>query len=1397
MMKTLVFVAAAAMGLTACQNDFEEQIEAKDSVVVTFVADSADSRTSVDTTGDVPVFAWAETGETFAVLEQTTALATASEFTYTYKDGKAKISATFDNNAGQAEYKYVTVYPQAGYVSAESINNATLCIPADQTMYSATSYDHNADLMVSKVVTTTEQPTEVKPLQFTRLAAVAKMSFRGFADAAEKVESVTFTTAEGVNIAGTFTTDLTNPVEFTTVDGVNSVTVTSPDGVSEVYFTLLPTTLEAGATYSVMVMTDKKIYKKEATIPEGKSLEFAAGMVTRFGVDITTATVSDKWVLVRDVNDLEAGDIVTFVAKNYNSVLGAKYSGSSYPYASQTEGVKFGDYLYHPVTPEGTTSADNVIQQLVVGQPDKAKKAFYFFNGVDYKDDEKKGFLYPSSKSSAYLKLQDSPDNNSLFYVDINSETGVAKIVATDSEYTYNHVWYKHNTYATSRYFQCTKEANVTDDSAVCIYKIEGAKGVIDASISLPENGLVAAGKEASNAVVADEVKFNYTDNWNISVSEEADWLEVNYADGKLTYTTQANKNIGTRKAVVTINATCNGAENTWEFTMLQKGEPQPISVADFIALEYNSTNVESLYFDYSVTGVLSSIASNHSGSTYLADPKNADTKATFKYIYLTDGESKFYKDNNTGDVKTGDIVTIVASLTDEETGGSSTYPATYMGFYNLSATVENDLVAYTGGEVKVTIEKTGTLTPQTIKGSVSDNFATLDYTDNATEATVKLAANDGAPRQVVATFTDGYATTSVTVVQAADTSKGNTWELVTDANTLEVGDQVIITAKDYDVAMSTTISSDRRSEVSVTKLGNHFITPAEGTQTFVLGAGSEAKTFAFYDAVNEGYLVSTSTSYYLKNQAYVDANTSFAISIVDGSATISNTAGDYSGNKLYYNQSKQYFYSGTSENKAISLYRLVGVKGIIPVTPADVTVPEKHVVVVEQGVTEPTAISEVVFNYVGDWNITATSDVEWLTSLNYDKTNNCLNYTAAANEGVVRYATVTIKASLEGQKDITWTFKVLQKGKPEEISIAEFINKPIDVNVEYKITGRVKVVPSSNSPSATYEIEDADGNVAKATYLYTEAGSLVKTDDEIGLAVGDVVTITGPVSGSKGKIGSTSTYKSTYKGHYRLTATVEPAVVGYEGGDATISVALTQNGTLGTLCAPTAIEGNMPESDFATFSYTTDAPTATVKFDANAGASRKVEATFKSGLAEASVVVGQQNDPSVKVGWFLVKDVNELKEGDKVIIAAKNPDETLNYAFIKQTSSSSASVKGYGITLSGESIDDVTGVEQFTLESGHADHVGTWALKGNSYSKYLTYSSSSLKFSSSLDNMSSWNITIEEDGKATLTSNTTSSSNTMMFNYTAYNQTFSIYKPTQTGKGAIYIYKYYNSLEQ
>ena len=107
----LVLVAVAAMGFTACQKEIQGEVNPKgDTVTVNLVAASADTKTSVDTSGDVPVFAWGET-ETFAVLEQTDALAEAAAVTYANEEGKAKIAAEFAVNAGKGEYKYVAVYP--------------------------------------------------------------------------------------------------------------------------------------------------------------------------------------------------------------------------------------------------------------------------------------------------------------------------------------------------------------------------------------------------------------------------------------------------------------------------------------------------------------------------------------------------------------------------------------------------------------------------------------------------------------------------------------------------------------------------------------------------------------------------------------------------------------------------------------------------------------------------------------------------------------------------------------------------------------------------------------------------------------------------------------------------------------------------------------------------------------------------------------------------------------------------------------------------------------------------------------------------------------------------------------------------------------------------------------
>ena len=754
------------------------------------------------------------------------------------------------------------------------------------------------------------------------------------------------------------------------------------------------------------------------------------------------------------------------------------------------------------------------------------------------------------------------------------------------------------------------------------------------------------------------------------------------------------------------------------------------------------------------------------------------------------ENEDSFY---NNVSIKEGDIVTIVAAVSAEATGGSSSAHAICKGYYNISATAESDLVAYTGGSVTLNLSKEGTLNPGDISCTVNAAFAEVEYTTNADEATVTLAANEGAPRQVIATFTDGIATASVAIVQSADTTKGNTWALVTDASTLEVGDKVIIAAKDYDVALSTTISSDRRSAVNITKLGNYYLTPAATAQTLILANGSVDGTFAFYDAENEGFLVSSSTSYYLKNQAYIDENTSFAISIADGVATIGNKTGEYNNNKIYYYQSSNYFYSGTSTKQPVCLYRLVGVKGTVPVIPADITVPTgtNKVVVPEEGTAVETPIDEVVFNYVGEWNIEATSEAEWI-NFEFDKANNRLTYTAQANESVVRNTTATITATMDGQEPHTWSFNILQKGKPQEITIAEFITKPVDVNVTYKLTGIVTTLASNNSTNG-YVLSDENGKTAKINYLKDEAGKAIWGHDDIKIQLGDVITVTTVVTSTA--TGGNSSYPSILKGYYRLTATASDSVE-YLGGNITVNVNVVKSGYI---TAPTAISSAEVATDgnpITGYTFTDNGDgtaTAVVSFGENTtSSSRMAELTFSAGsplTVNTTITLMQDVNPTLKKGWWLVTDVNDLQAGDKVIIAATGVDYAIS------TATYTNSRKSTTITKVGAALENVSSsVQQYALE---VDANGRYSFKGTlgtDANKYIYASSSTsnsyMKVSSTLNDNGKFTIAIASDGAATVIAQGTNTRNQMQYN----NKTTSApaFCCTDGSLGAVCLYKLY-----
>lgn len=894
-MKTLAFVAVAAMGLTACQNDFEEQVEAKDSVVVTFVADSADTRTSVDTSGDTPLFAWGE-NETFAVLEQTDALAAANSVTFENKKGKAHISAEFATNEGKDSYSYVTVYPASGYVSAENISAATLTLPAEQTMVEG-SYDPAADLMVSEVKTATAQPTEAQMVGFHRIAAVVKMSISNLAIGAdEQIEKVEFM-ADGQQLAGEIVVDLENPATFTPGAGSNFVSVATTAS-DLVYFTVLPTILAEGDTYSVAVVTNKYLYIKQGTIPDGKSLEFQSGMVTRFGVNMADALPGAKWVLVRDASTLKQNDVVTIAAKNYNYVIG-KPSSSVYPLASQTEAIKVGNYLYH--NPADAT-ADHMLQSYTLMKRDENRNAFDFYNGVDFEGDANKGFAWANGSNNT-PKLQSFCDKNTLFDVSIAAD-GVATITASEISGSYKYWRYYHNkTYATSRKFDLTSSPITADANKILLYKLEGAVGSIPtvaANVTVPDSdeSVVIAEEGATTATAISDVVFNYVGDWTITPTAADAWLNVAYdaTNNCLTYTAEPNTG-AKRETTVTITATLEGKEPlTWSFKVIQKGAPQEISIAEFVKLEKDENST------YRITGRITEMTTSSSGTFKLTDGTNV---ATVTYLY-TDGGVKV-SGNQDINVAVGDVMTVTTVPVGSGKGGNSTHYSTYKGHYGFKTTL-GAAADYTGGAVTIEVEtySNGSIVvPEAVEATMETNdFAELSYSGGDT-ATVTFTSENTTTeaREAVVTFTYGQASDTVIAQQGINPANKLGYELVTDASTLAVGDEVIIVAKNSDKALAcpTKDSDTKLPSADIEKTGNVVYDVEEaGVQVLTLGEGASDGTMALELIFKEvGYRLQYSSGLKMRNMntyPTVNAASSWTIDInkETGEATIVNSSKDY-----------------------------------------------------------------------------------------------------------------------------------------------------------------------------------------------------------------------------------------------------------------------------------------------------------------------------------------------------------------------------------------------------------------------------------------------------------------------------------------------------------------------
>ena len=267
-----------------------------------------------------------------------------------------------------------------------------------------------------------------------------------------------------------------------------------------------------------------------------------------------------------------------------------------------------------------------------------------------------------------------------------------------------------------------------------------------------------------------------------------------------------------------------------------------------------------------------------------------------------------------------------------------------------LKATAPNEIAAV-GGEGSFNFTLANPQDGQSVSAESNVDWITGESVSGNT-VTYTVAVNTSEePREGTITLSyEGAQSVNVVITQAGKPADDDqptdaplVWTLVTNVSDLAVGDEIIIAAKDYGYAISTTQNTNNRGQAAITKNGNTLDTPGTSVQILTLAQGSSSGTFAFYTGSQYLYAASSSNNY-LKQQTTLNANASWKVTIAnDGTATIV-AQGTNTRNTMQYNQSSSLFacYASASQ-KALVIYKQMPSSGDVGGTTPDTPTPSAN----------------------------------------------------------------------------------------------------------------------------------------------------------------------------------------------------------------------------------------------------------------------------------------------------------------------------------------------------------------------------------------------------------------------------------------------------------------------
>ena len=293
-------VAALATVFVGCSKDEAESPANKPREISMSVIAGSELETSPEsrtTLNDDNSISWETSGEFLRVFETAGATTSSSKSEEALIDaGKAVFNVSFTENTSATAFTYNAIYPESAWVDGNTdVNNMRLITPTTQ-LPTATSFDGDADLLIAYPEQRDAQPTELQ-VRFKRIVAVGKMTIKNL-NTTESITSVQFIAPENKKVTGRSSVNLNEGTvtEYGYSDmHYNNVTMNYDSSLGlqsgmTAYFTCFPFEILAGETFKVVVTTPSKVFTREVTIPDGRSLAFTEGRASVFSVDMSAAT---------------------------------------------------------------------------------------------------------------------------------------------------------------------------------------------------------------------------------------------------------------------------------------------------------------------------------------------------------------------------------------------------------------------------------------------------------------------------------------------------------------------------------------------------------------------------------------------------------------------------------------------------------------------------------------------------------------------------------------------------------------------------------------------------------------------------------------------------------------------------------------------------------------------------------------------------------------------------------------------------------------------------------------------------------------------------------------------------------------------------------------------------